>query len=298
MADRLIVERLEFEGFVGVTESERRTAQPLAVDLELIFDLSEAASTDDLKSTIDYAKVADKIVATAKQDQFTLIETLAEKLAQVILAEFPVRELELWIRKLRPPLNVRVGSVGVRINRVQVSDSPAQDGAPAHWLVQHRRLLKPGRALDLACGQGRNTLYLAQEGFHVDAWDRDQESLDAIERKVRHRGLSAVTTRRVDLEQKPDLPGEAYDLIVVFYYLHRDLIPQIKKALAPGGVVVYETFLIDNHERFNHPRRKEFCLAHNELLTLFAGLRTVAYREGPVDPDRGPFVASLVAERS
>ena len=56
-------------------------------------------------------------------------------------------------------------------------------------------------------------------------------------------------------------------------------------------------FLIDNHERFNHPRRREFCLGRNELLSLFKELRVLAYREGAAHPDHGPFVASLVAER-
>src|SRR5438105_5160737 len=116
MADRLVIERLEFEGFVGIDESERSTAQPLAVDLELSLDLSKAISTDNLQNTVDYATVAKKIVATAKQEQFCLIETLAERLAEVILEE-PIEEVRLWVRKLRPPLKISVGSVGARIAR-------------------------------------------------------------------------------------------------------------------------------------------------------------------------------------
>ena len=73
--------------------------------------------------------------------------------------------------------------------------------------------------------------------------------------------------------------------------------PQIVQALKPGGILVYETFLIDNHERFNHPRRREFCLNHNELLSLFGELRVLAYREGASAPDKGPFTAALVAQR-
>jgi SAM-dependent methyltransferase len=169
--------------------------------------------------------------------------------------------------------------------------------APAQWLVEHRALLKPGRALDLACGKGRNAIYLAQAGFQVEAWDRDQSGLERLREQIKTLGLSNIQTRLVDLEREPDLQPESFDLILVFYYLQRDLIPNITKALAPGGLLVYETFLIDNHERFHHPRRREFCLAHNELLSLFSSLRTLAYREDPRDPDRGPFVASLIAER-
>ena len=69
MTDRLVIERLEFEGFVGIEERERSTPQPLAIDLELFFDFSRASSTDDLKDTVDYAAVAKTIVATAKGEQ-------------------------------------------------------------------------------------------------------------------------------------------------------------------------------------------------------------------------------------
>ena len=298
MLDRLAIERLEFEGFVGIDESERTTAQPLAVDIEVLFDLSEATATDDLKNTVDYAVVADKIVATAKQEQFTLIETLGERLAEVILAEPLVSEVHLWVRKLRPPLKVVVGSVGARIVRRSESDLHDHDAAPASWLVDHRNILKPGRALDLAAGKGRNALYLAQLGFEVEAWDRDQAGLETLAAKAKALALP-IKTRLVDLEREPSIPVEAFDLIVVFYYLQRNLIPAIIKGLRPGGVVVYETFLIDNHERFDHPRRREFCLGHNELLSLFSGLRILTYREGPrpTGTEQPPFLASLIAER-
>ena len=292
MADRLVIERLEFEGFVGIDESERTTPQPLAVDLELFLDLSQAISTDNLQNTVDYATVAKKIVATAKQEQFCLIETLAERLAEVILEGPTIKEVRLWVRKLRPPLKISVGSVGARITRRSGRGHHGLDASPASWLVDHRDLLKTGRALDLASGEGRNALYLAQEGFEVDAWDRNQESLEAIAAKTKALGLP-MKTRLVDLEREPSLPVETFDLIVVFYYLQRNLIPAIIKSLRPGGIVIYETFLIDNHVRFNHPRRVEFCLGHNELLSLFSELRILAYREGGEDP----FLASLVAQR-
>jgi tellurite methyltransferase len=297
MADRLVVERLEFEGFVGIANSERTTAQPLAVDLDLIFDMSKALATDDVKQTVDYATVVHKIVAVAKQEQFSLIETMAERLAQIIHQEFAVTELDLWIRKLHPPLTIPVGSVGAHITRRPGRSGHHGDSAPSRWLLEHRLLLAPGRALDLACGHGRNAIYLAQEGFQVEAWDRDQDSLGILKTTAQGLGLS-IGTRHVDLEQDPSLPIDRFDLIVVFNYLQRDLVPQIKKALARGGLVVYETFLIDNHQRFDHPHRKEFCLDHNELLTLFGGLRILAYREGPLDVNRGPFIASLIAQRS
>jgi FolB domain-containing protein len=300
MADRLVIERLEFEGFVGIEETERSTPQPLAIDLELFFDFSRASSMDDLKDTVDYAAVADTIVATAKGEQFVLIETLGQRLAETIWAEYRVREMALWVRKLRPPIHHTVGSVGARITRPSSTGHQEDEQSAAVWLVEHRALLKTGRALDLAAGQGRNALYLAQEGFEVEAWDRDEQGLQALAAKARARGLS-VRTRVVDLEREPSIPVETFDLVVLMYYLQRNLIPSIIQSLRPGGIVVYETFLIDNHLRFNHPRHPEYCLEHNELLSLFSKLRILAYREGQDDRTRrqpAPFIASLIAERS
>ena len=307
MADRLVIERLEFEGFVGIDESERTTPQPLAVDLELFLDLSQAISTDNLQNTVDYATVAKKIVATAKQEQFCLIETLAERLAEVILEGPTIKEVRLWVRKLRPPLKISVGSVGARIARGCCIGRPSQNESAASWLVNHRHLLPRGQALDLASGEGRNALFLAQQGFEVHAWDRNKDSLEALAAKAASLHLP-ITTRLIDLEQEPSIPVETFDLIVVFYYIQRNLIPAIIKSLRPGGIVIYETFLIDNHERFNHPRRREFCLGHNELLLLFSELRILAYREGARpgelgaggcnrEGQQGPFLASLVAQR-
>jgi len=298
--DRLVVEHLAFDGYCGVTEVERLHPQPMAVDLELTIDMASAAAADDLGRTVDYAHVAEDMSAIAGSERFHLIEALAERLANAILSKYPVRELELWVRKLAPPLKPVKGSVGVCITRragfVDAPSHVAQE-LPAEWLLEHTHLLKSGRALDLASGRGRNTLYLAQEGFSVEAWDWDPESLRSLEDKAANLGLKNISTRLVDLEQTKEFPKQAYQVILVFYYLQRNVIPHLIGALAPGGVLLYETFLIDNHERFNHPRRREFCLGRNELLSLFKELRVLAYREGAAHPDHGPFVASLVAER-
>jgi dihydroneopterin aldolase len=299
MADRLVIDRLEFEGFVGIEERERTVPQALAIDLELFLDFSEAAVTDNLKDTVDYAMVAEKILAIAKQEQFVLIETFAERLTEEILSDPHVRKVDLWIRKLHPPLDMRIGSVGARIVRQSGCGQYSYDDSPAGWLVGHRKLLKSGRALDVASGKGRNALYLAKEGFTVDAWDRNEKGLESLAMKAMKLGLS-ITTRLVDLEQEPSIPAETFDLVIIFYYLQRNLIPWLTQALRPGGILVYETFLIDNHLRYNHPRHREFCLEHNELLTLFPSLRILAYREGSNDEERGsqiPFLASLIAER-
>ena len=295
MDDRLIIERLEFQGRCGVTEAEREAPQPMAVDLELSLDMAPAAATDDLVRTVDYITVTERVLAIVHNQRFHLLETMAEQMAQAVLSEFPVAEVALWLRKLKPPVTGVRESTGAKITR-HAPDDP-HGVRPADWLVRNRTLYAPGRALDLACGRGRNALYLAQEGFQVEAWDRDAEALEALRAAAESSGLAAITAMPVDLEQTPEIPSSSFDLITVFYYLQRNLAPQIVQALKPGGVLVYETFLIDNHERFSHPRRCEFCLNHNELLSLFGGLRVLAYREGARVPDKGPFTAALVAQR-
>lgn len=267
----------------------------MAVDLELALDMTRAAATDDLHDTVDYIQITEQVLAITQTERFHLLETLAERLAQAILQGFAVSEVALWVRKLNPPVRGVRESTGTRITRHATGDSHGD--RPAEWLMQHRRLLPPGRALDLACGRGRHTIYLAREGYQVEAWDRDAEVLSALSDRAKALDLSTVTTRLVDLERRPEIPPASFDLIIVFYYLQRDLMPQIVRALKPGGVLVYETFLIDNHERFNHPKRREFCLNHNELLSLFPNLRVLAYREGALDPDHGPYTAGLVAQR-
>ncbi len=295
MDDRLIIGRLEFQGYCGITEAEREAPQPMAVDLELSLDMAPAAAMDDLSRTVDYITVTERVLAIAQTQRFHLLETMAERMAQAVLSEFPVAAVTLWVRKLKPPVKGVRESTGAKITR-QAADDP-HGARPADWLVRHRSLYAPGRALDLACGRGRNAMYLAQEGFQVEAWDRDAEALEGLRSTADALGLSAPTTRLVDLEQAPEIPPASFDLITVFYYLQRDLMPTIVRALKPGGILVYETFLIDNHERFNHPRRREFCLNHNELLSLFRELRVLTYREGAPVPDKGPFTAALVAQR-
>ncbi len=303
MADLVIIERLEFHGHCGVTQEERQTPQPIAVDLELTYPpgaLSRAAETDDIGRAVDYATVAERIVQLGTAQAFALVETMAERISAMVFAEFPVSALHLWVRKLAPPLKDVRGSVGVRLERTRASALP--DPPPARFLQEQISRLPKGTVLDLASGQGRNALYLASLGYTVEAIDRDQPALAALAETAHRRDLSSLTTKYLDLEadptRPPDLGTERYDAILVFFYLHRPLFPSLLRALKPGGLLVYETFLIDNHERRRHPRRKEFCLAHNELLRLAGGLRVLHYDEG--ERDSGPetsFTAQLVAQR-
>ncbi len=163
---------------------------------------------------------------------------------------------------------------------------------PAALLVEFRDRLPKGKALDVAMGYGRHALYLAAAGWEVDAVERDPEAVAACRAEARRRGLS-INVIEADLDvYRP--PASTYDLITCFYFLDRALIPHIRDALKPGGVIIYETFSIENQRRFGAPRRTEFCLQPNELLTLFEGFLIMDVREGMVG---GQYAASLVASK-
>jgi SAM-dependent methyltransferase len=122
---------------------------------------------------------------------------------------------------------------------------------------------------------------------------------------AKQRNLPNLTVQTVDLERKtterPEFPTQKYDVIIVFFYLHRALFASLIDSLKPNGILLYETFTIDNYLRHHHPRRWEFCLAHNELLRLTSTLRVLAYDESEHDGGYGPgsvFTARLAAQQS
>lgn len=132
---------------------------------------------------------------------------------------------------------------------------------PSPWIERHLSLARPGRnALDLAAGGGRHARLLAARGFAVTAVDRDVSRL---------MGLPGVEAIEADLEDGSPWPlaGRRFDLIVVVNYLHRPLFPAIAAALAPGGVLLYETFALGN-EKYGKPSNPAFLLRDGELLEL------------------------------
>jgi len=164
--------------------------------------------------------------------------------------------------------------------------------APSQWLTDHRHLLPAtGDALDLACGSGRNAIWLAEQGFQALAVDRNATALDALSEEAKLRRLS-LRTQVVDLEDGPPfLDPDSFDLIVVVHYLHRPLFPGLVRALRPGGVLVYETFTRAQAAR-GKPTNPAFLLEPGELLTLVRPLQVLARREGEFE---GKMLASVVA---
>ena len=284
MGGHIVIEQLEFRGRCGVTPEERARPQPLAVDLELDCRMEAAGSSDDLIHTIDYAKVTQRVVDIGTVQESKLLETLAERLLAGLFDEFPVDRIKLWLRKLHPPISFVTRSVGISIERTRLGQQVLRaDPPPARFLVQQLHRLPKGKVLDVAAGSGRHALLLASLDYQVEAVDRDEQALAELAAGARLRQLTGINSRVLDLEQpsrEPNLGHEAYDAILVFFYLNRPLFPYLIDALKPGGVLLYETFTVDNHLQRRHPKRREFCLAPCELLSLTAGLRILHYDEG------------------
>jgi SAM-dependent methyltransferase len=145
----------------------------------------------------------------------------------------------------------------------------------------------------VACGRGRHALLLAAAGFDVTAVDRDERAVTDLDAQARELGVSLHACVG-DLEKADaDLGDGVFDLVVVFRYLHRPLFPTLRRALRPGGVLVYETFT-RAQAALGHPRNPAFLLEEGELLRLVAPLEVLASGEGEHE---GSFVARVVARR-
>ncbi len=174
-----------------------------------------------------------------------------------------------------------------------MSDNRHYSVEPASFLVESIELLPRGRVLDVACGNGRNALYLAQRGYAVEGVDRSEAALRELVARAAHLQLS-VDVHQVDLESNSYIIPNTYNGIVVFNYLQRSLAPHIVAGLRAGGVLIYETFIVDQ-AAFGKPTNPDYLLKHNELLRMFGDLRCLRYREGVFAGPRA--IASLVAEK-
>ena len=160
-------------------------------------------------------------------------------------------------------------------------------GAPSNWLTRLAPAPTAGAtALDLACGGGRHVRWLAAQGWRVTAIDRDAQAIADL--------APLAQTLVADLENAPwPLGDRQFDLVLVTNYLWRPLWQQLRACLAPGAMLIYETFA-DGQQSVGRPARPDFLLRHGELLEAFRGLRVVAFEDGfECDPPR--FVQRLAA---
>lgn len=171
---------------------------------------------------------------------------------------------------------------------------PVAAPEPSQWLLESLSLIpRDGTVLDVACGRGRHALLLARSGWRVHAIDRDLAALEDL-RATAEAAELPITIEVLDLEDgTPSLGHQRYGGVVVFNYLHRPLLPAIIDAIAPGGVLVYETFTAGQAER-GHPKNPAFLLQQGELPQLVKPLEILRSREGEFD---GNLLASIVAAR-
>ena len=166
--------------------------------------------------------------------------------------------------------------------------------APSAWVTRWAFMAPAGcTVLDVACGGGRHARYFAQRGHRVEAVDRDAAALAALA------GVSNVTTRCADIEGAPwPYAGSIFGVVVVTHYLHRPLFTRLLDALAPGGLLIYETFAAGN-ECFGRPANPDFLLRPGELLEVVRDrLRVLAYEDLFVDTPKPAMLQRICAVRA
>jgi tellurite methyltransferase len=162
---------------------------------------------------------------------------------------------------------------------------------PSHWLQENAGLLaKSGKALDIAGGEGRNSVFAASKGYEVTCLDISENGLRKAQVLAQERSVT-ITTVLTDLDNN-SLKENKYDLILCFNFLERSLFSGIHEALKPGGLLFYETFTVDYLKYSNF--KKKWVLEANELLQAFSDFRILRYQE--VDENSRGF-ASLVAQK-
>lgn len=164
-----------------------------------------------------------------------------------------------------------------------------------HWRLFDQRTLK-GPVLDLACGDGRSGIFLANKGLSVILCDNSEEALSRAKELATENRVK-VQFWQVDLEIEGvnPLPEDFFAGILVFRYLHRPLIPCIKKAVKKGGTLIYETFTVEQ-PRFGRPHNPNFLLRRGELMGWFKDWEIIHCFEGiREEPKRA--VAELVCIR-
>jgi tellurite methyltransferase len=171
---------------------------------------------------------------------------------------------------------------------------PAGEAEP--FLVSMLARIPRGVALDVAAGRGRNSLPLARAGLRVVAVDFSAEAMRLLAATARAERL-AICPVVANLDNF-HLKDESLDAIVNINFLDRALFPKFERALRPGGILIADTFLVDQAS-IGHPRDPRFMLAHGELRALAGGLEVEEYREGLVTYPNGEHAwrASIAARR-
>lgn len=183
-----------------------------------------------------------------------------------------------------------------RWNKRYTAEEHRYGKEPIDLLKDNIHVLTKGKALVLAMGEGRNALFLARNGFDVDGCDISDVAVEKCKAFARENNIK-INVFTADLERY-EIPADRYELITCIYYTQRGLIPQIKAGLKKGGMVLIETYSIDQLQYGDDapgPKNPEYLLKRNELLDLFRDFHILFYREGEVAPQKT--VASLIAQK-
>ncbi len=167
---------------------------------------------------------------------------------------------------------------------------------PLKFLKEKLDTLVKGKALVLAMGEGRNAVLLARNGFDVDGCDISEKAIEKTRFFARESGVT-LNAFVADLEEYK-ISVNTYDLITCFYYTQKSLIPLIKEGLKKGGMVMIETYSIDQLKYGKDapgPKNPAYLLKHNELLDSFRDFRILYYREGEIAEDKS--VVSMIAQK-
>lgn len=167
--------------------------------------------------------------------------------------------------------------------------------SPDPWLERASPLLPKGSVLDIACGRGRNALYLAEKGFAVTGVDISETGLKLLRQEAGRRQLT-IELLPVDLENTASLPTGPFDVIIDFFYLQRSLYPYIKTNVKPSGIVVLRTFSSAGDYTAGMTDLS-FHLHPGELLDIFNGWEILLHEEGLERSQKGGGLAGIVARK-
>jgi 2-polyprenyl-3-methyl-5-hydroxy-6-metoxy-1,4-benzoquinol methylase len=150
----------------------------------------------------------------------------------------------------------------------------------------------PGNAFDVAGGVGRHAIWLAQRGWRVKLLDVSEIGIQQARENAKRTGTEALVSTEVrDLNTTGDFGREQYDLVIIFYFLERELFPALTAALKPGGFLIYKTYTTEQKHFAGGPSHPMFLLNPNELLRAFPSLRVLRYHETIQDKGAAELVA-------
>lgn len=148
-----------------------------------------------------------------------------------------------------------------------------------------------GLALDVAGGAGRHALWLAERGWRVKLIDVAEAAVRRAEQRALKTKICRFTAEVRDVSAWPDLGDGQFDLIVVFYFLDRQLFPALIRALRPGGYLIYRTYTVEQRKFGRGPSDPRFLLEPEELRQAFESLQILHYAESVTDKATAELVA-------